>query len=120
MIDMTPVVRAIIVLLCAIITCVLVPLIRSKTTLSQRQELADWVQTAVTAAEQIYKGAGRGEEKKLYVQTWLRERNIVINDSEIDAMIESAVHNLNSGTWLLGEAVEATTGTGVMAEEGAT
>ena len=116
MIDITPVVKAVIMLACVIITCVLVPYIRSKTTLSQRHELLYWVQIAVQAAEQIYKGSGRGEEKKLYVQAWLRERNIVVNDSEIDAMIESAVHNLNSAL-VIGEAIGLSTETIVDVEE---
>lgn len=98
MIDITPIIKAAILLLCTVVTCVLIPYIRSKTTISKRQEILEWVNIAVTAAEQIYKGNGRGAEKKMYVQAWLRERNIVVNDSEIDAMIESAVHNLNSGS----------------------
>lgn len=98
MIDITPIIKAVILLLCTVVTCVLIPYIRSKTTLSKRQEILEWVNIAVAAAEQLYKGSGRGAEKKMYVQAWLRERNIVVNDSEIDAMIESAVHNLNSGS----------------------
>lgn len=97
MIDITPIIKAVILLLCTVVTCVLIPYIRSKTTLSKRQEILEWVNIAVAAAEQLYKGSRRGAEKKMYVQAWLRERNIVVNDSEIDAMIESAVHNLNSG-----------------------
>ena len=101
MVDITPIVQAVIALLVAIATCVLIPLIRSKTTLSKRQELLEWVQIAVQAAEQIYQGSGRGAEKKMYVQAWLKEQNIVISDSEI----ESAVHTLNSAL-LIGEPVE--------------
>ena len=92
--DITKIVEAVIALAMAIVTCVLVPLIKSKTTLSQRQELMEWVTIAVNAAEQLYQGSGRGAEKKMYVQAWLRERNIVIDDTEIDAMIESAVLEL--------------------------
>ena len=92
--DITKIVEAVIALATAIVTCVLVPFIKSKTTLSQRQELMEWVTIAVNAAEQLYQGSGRGAEKKMYVQAWLRERNVVIDDTEIDAMIESAVLEL--------------------------
>lgn len=108
MIDITSIAKAVLALLAAVVSAVLVPLIRSKTTLSKRQELMEWITIAVSAAEQIYQGSGRGAEKKMYVQAWLRARNIVINDDEIDAMIESAVHDLKTGTLLLGEAEEVT------------
>lgn len=106
MIDITPIIQAGIILICAVITGVLVPLIKSKTALSQRQELMEWVNIAVTAAEQLYQGAGRGKEKKAYVVKWLLDRGIQVKDKEIDAMIESAVHDLTAGTVLRSEAVE--------------
>lgn len=106
MIEITPIIQAGIIMICTVITGVLIPLIKSKTTLSQRQELMEWVQIAVSAAEQLYKGTGRGQEKKAYVVKWLLDRGIQVKDKEIDAMIESAVHDLNAGALLLGEAVE--------------
>ena len=65
--DVTSVVEAVLALVGAIITCVLVPYIKSKTTAEQQKEINAWVKIAVSAAEQIYKGQGRGEEKKAYV-----------------------------------------------------
>ena len=94
--DITKIVEAVITLLCAVITCIVIPLIKSKTTLSQRQELIEWVKIAVTAAEQLYRGSGRGAEKKKYVLEWLAQRNIKVDEAEIDAMIESAVHEMNA------------------------
>lgn len=52
---------------------------------------------AVSAAEQIYKGSGRGEEKKAYVIQWLREHGITVDEAKLDALIESAVYELNQG-----------------------
>ena len=40
---------------------------RSKTTAQQRSELVAWAKIGVAAAEQIYVGQGRGDEKKQYV-----------------------------------------------------
>lgn len=107
MIDVTAIVQALILLLCAVITYVLVPFIRSKTTISQQQEISDYVQIAVQAAEQIFRESGKGKDKKAYVLEWLKERNITVDDSKIDAMIESAVHELNSGTIALSEPINA-------------
>ena len=49
------------------------------------------------AAEQIFAGSGRGEEKKEYVVQWLKDRGITVDAEKIDAMIEAAVYELNQG-----------------------
>ena len=95
--DITPIVEAVISLVAVIITAIVIPYIKSKTTKEQRQELAGWIKIAVSAAEQIYHGAGRGKEKKQFVINWLAERNIKLDSETIDAMIESAVYDLNKG-----------------------
>ena len=52
MIDITPIITSIIGILSIIITVVLIPLIRSKTTVSQQNALMTAVHIAVFAAEQ--------------------------------------------------------------------
>ena len=95
--DVTSVVEAVLALVGAIITCVLVPYIKSKTTAEQQKEINAWVKIAVSAAEQIYKGQGRGEEKKAYGLEWLRERGVTVDEARLDAMIEAAVYELSQG-----------------------
>lgn len=95
--DITPIVEAVAAVLCAVVTCVLVPYIKSKTTTEQQKEINAWVKIAVTAAEQIYTGSGRGEEKKAYVLEWLRERGVTVDEARLDAMIEAAVYELSQG-----------------------
>ena len=63
----------------------------------QQAEINAWVKIAVTAAEQIYRGSGRGEEKKAYVLNWLAEHGITLDEDRIDALIEAAVYELNHG-----------------------
>ena len=65
MIDITPVINAVIALLAAGVSVFLIPWIKSKTTDAQRKELLEWVKIGVAAAEQLYKGAGprRGKEE---------------------------------------------------------
>ena len=94
--DITAIIEAILALAGAVITCVLIPYIKSKTTTEQQKEINAWVKIAVTAAEQIYKGQGRGEEKKEYVLAWLQEHGITVDEAKLDAMIEAAVYELTN------------------------
>ena len=67
--------------------------------------------TAFTAAEQIYAGSGRGEEKKAYVIDWLRKHGVTVDESKLDALIEAAVFEHNKGLLTIGEVVEPIVGT---------
>ena len=97
MFDITPIIEAVAALIAVIITAVVIPYIKSKTTTQQQAQINAWVKIAVAAAEQIYKGSGRGEEKKEYVINWLEERGFTLDEDELDALIESAVYELNNG-----------------------
>ena len=94
--DITPVVNGIIALIAAVVTAFVIPWIKSKTTAAQREEINAWVRIAVTAAEQIYSGVGKGKEKKKYVLDFLAEKNLKIDEESVDLMIESAVKNMNA------------------------
>ena len=93
--DITPVVNAVIALAAALVTAFVIPWVKSKTTAAQREEIEAWVRIAVTAAEQIYSGAGKGKEKKKYVLDFLAEKNLKIDEESVDLMIESAVKQMN-------------------------
>ncbi len=110
MYDLTPIIEAVAALIGVVITCILVPFIRSKTTAEQQKEINAWVKIAVSAAEQIFKGSGRGEEKKQYVIAWLKERGFTVDENELDALIEAAVYELNQGIIPIeGVTIETTT-----------
>lgn len=106
MFDITNIVEAIIGLVAVVITSIIIPYIKKRTTTEQQKELVAWVKIAVTAAEQIYVGAGRGAEKKQYVLAWLEERSVTVDWNEIDALIEAAVYELNNTDILAIEPVE--------------
>ena len=93
--DITPVVNAVIALAAAVVTAFVIPWVKSKTTAAQREEINAWVKIAVTAAEQIYSGSGKGKEKKKYVLDFLAEKNLKIDEESVDLMIESAVKEMN-------------------------
>jgi hypothetical protein len=92
--DLTPISEAIITLVVAVITGVLIPYIRSKTTTEQQTVLTALIKAAVTAAEQIYTGTGRGAEKKAYVLAWLADRGVTVDSDKLDALVEAAVYEL--------------------------
>lgn len=94
--DITTIIEAAAALVAAVITAVVIPYIKSRTTAQQQAEINAWVKIAVTAAEQIYRGSGRGEEKKAYVINWLREHGITVDEAKLDALIEAAVYELNT------------------------
>ena len=105
MFDVTYIIEAVFALIAAVITAIVIPYIKSKTTAQQQEEINAWVKIAVTAAEQIYNGSGRGAEKKEYVLNWLHEHGITVDESKLDAMIESAVYELNNGIITIAEGI---------------
>ena len=94
MIDLTPIITAVLTLIISLISALLIPYIKAKTTDEQFKTIKLWVQVAVQAAEMLYVGSGRGEEKKKYVLDFLNSKGFTLNTEEIDNLIESAVLEL--------------------------
>ena len=101
MVDITPIINAVIALIAAIISVFLIPWIKANTTEQQRKTMLELIKIAVAAAEQIYEGEGRGEEKKKYVLDFLASKGIAVDDEAVNAAIESYVQQLNSGVLML-------------------
>lgn len=97
MFDITLIIEAVFALIAVIVTAIVIPYIRSRTTEAQQMEINGWIAIAVAAAEQLYKGEGRGTEKKAYVINWLSTRNIKVDHEKLDALIEAAVFELKNG-----------------------
>ena len=94
MVDLTPIITAVLTLIISLISAFLIPYINAKTTDEQFNTIKLWVQVAVQAAEMLYVGSGRGEEKKKYVMDFLNSKGFTLNTEEIDNLIESAVLEL--------------------------
>lgn len=90
-IDMTQVIVALIGLIGVVLSTVVVPLLRSKTTAQKWENAMFWVRLAVKSAEQIYDQQGLGAKKKEYVEKFLEEHNIKLDPDQIDVAIEAAV-----------------------------
>ena len=95
-IDITPIVNSAIALIGAGVSVFLIPWLKSQTTEAQRKELTAWVKIGVAAAEQLYKGAGRGEEKKQYVIDFLKQKGFKVDEESVINAIEAAVKQLNT------------------------
>ena len=93
----TPILQAVAALLATIITAVVVPYVKSRTTASQQAQINAWVRIAVSAAEQIYSDPGKGKAKKAYVLEWLHDHGVTVDEAQLDALIEAAVYELKSG-----------------------
>ena len=94
--DLTHVIAAAVTLMLAIVTYILYPYIVQKVSAEELAKIKMWVNIAVKAAEMLYEGSGRGEEKKAYVVEFLKNRGFKLDTEAIDAMIESAVLELKS------------------------
>ena len=88
------IILALIGLLGTIVTYVLVPYIKSKTTEKQRDNIYNLVLIAVRAAEQIYNMTGQGKLKKEYVIEYLNSKGVKVTIEDLDVFIESAVLEL--------------------------
>lgn len=93
MIDLTTLANALIALLAAVITAFVIPWLRAKTTVQQRELLQSVVKSLVYAAEQIF-GAGRGEDKLQYVVDRLKAQGYTVDLALIEATVKD-----NFGHW---------------------
>ena len=87
MIDLTPIINAVILLLASIVTAKVIPWIKAKTTNEQQTMLRATIKTLVYAAEQLY-GAGKGSEKLGYVVAHLEAKGYTVDPSEIEAAVK--------------------------------
>ena len=54
------------------------------------------VKIGVAAAEQLYVGQGRGEEKKQYVLDFLKQKGFKVDEESVVNAIEAIVKQLNT------------------------
>lgn len=93
-VDLTQFIVAILTLAISMVSAFLIPYIKTKVTAEQFNTIKLWVQVAVQAAEMLYVGSGRGEEKKKYVLDFLKSKGFTLNMEEIENLIEAAVLEL--------------------------
>jgi len=92
--DLTFIIEFVIALIFALVARYVIPWLKKKLDAEQLENIQTWVTIFVDAAEQLYQGRGRGEEKLTYVLERLEEKGFTIDISELRAMIEAAVYDL--------------------------
>lgn len=95
---MNMIVKGVITIAVALITGFVIPFIKSKIGTEKYSQIATWVNTFVRCAEQIFITAS-GEEKLAKVTEWtetkLKELGITLSATDIRALIEDAVQEMN-------------------------
>ena len=97
--DLTPIIQIVIILIGTIITSFLIPWIKSKTTQEQWWTVQNIAKVAVYAAEVLYKGSGRGEERledgMTYIKEFCSEKGIYFNNDAIRQTVKNMVKKMN-------------------------
>lgn len=80
--------------MCAIITGVIVPYLKTKVSVTQMEAIIKWVTKAVEAAEVLFDTPKSGEEKREYVINFIdkmfNSKKEVITKDQIRILLESA------------------------------
>lgn len=94
MIDLTKIIQFFISVIILALTTFLVPYIKRKINEKDRDDLLEWVDIAVAAAQQMLH-ACTGADRKEYVRNFLNSKGFDVNSKEVDAAIEAAVLRLH-------------------------
>ena len=103
MIDLTPLVEAVIALAAAVITVFLIPWLRARYGNETLEKVRGWVQIAVYAAEKLY-GAGNGDQKLAYAEQVLALHKIKLDTATLKAMVDAEIKKMEQ-TEIVVEAV---------------
>ena len=96
MVDLIPLLQAVIALIASIITLKVIPWIKARTTAQQQVLLRSTTEILVRSAEQLY-GSGKGQDKLNYVEIELERRGYQVDTAAIEASVRAM--NLESG-WI--------------------
>lgn len=93
MLDLTPLVQAIITLAATAVTLFLIPWLRERYGNETLNKAKSLVQIAVYAAEKVY-GAGNGEQKLEFAEHVLAQHKIKLDTNTIMAMIDAEIKKM--------------------------
>ena len=92
--ELTDIISAITTLLAAIMTATVVPWLKEKMSVQERNEMLKWGEIAVMAAQQMYHSLD-GKTRKEYVVRFLESKGYDVDTQEVDSAIEAAVLKLH-------------------------
>lgn len=97
-IDITPILEAVIGVIAAVITVFIIPWIKNKVSAAKWENLNAYAETFVKCAEMTFKGTGLGKDKKKWVIEKLteiaEEHGLKFSADAIEAAVENAVKNM--------------------------
>lgn len=94
MIDLTPLIQAIISVISLAVSAFLIPYLKRKINAAKLEEIQGWVKKAVEAAEVIFPDSGLGDSKLIYVKGFLESKGYTINEKELEVLIHSELHKM--------------------------
>ena len=93
MLDLTPLVEAIIALAATAITIFLIPWLRERYGNETLKKARGWVQIAVYAAEKLY-GAGNGDKKLAHAEQVLAQHKIKLDTLTLKTMVDAEIKKM--------------------------
>ena len=101
MIDLTPIINALILLVAALVSLYVIPWIKTKKTAQELSNLQKWAKIAVAAAQQLFHELD-GETRLAHALAVMAEQGFDVDTIEVRNAIEAAVLELHQQ---LGDAV---------------
>lgn len=95
MIDLTPIINALILIVAALISAYFIPWLKSKKTAEETKDLIAWADIAVAAAQQLYYQLD-GETRLNHALAVMREAGFDIDTIEVRNAVEAAVLKLHN------------------------
>lgn len=95
MIDLTPIVEAVIALAASVITMFLIPWLKQRYSNETLEKARGWVEIAVYAAEKIY-GAGNGDQKLAYAEDFLAQHKIKLDTDDLIALVNAEIKKMET------------------------
>lgn len=93
--DYTAILLAVVSLIGAILTKVLVPYLQARLTEQKLSEIKFWVDIAVIAVEKAFEGEpDKGEIKKYQVMEFIQKLNLPITEEQLELLIDAVVEEL--------------------------
>ena len=93
MLDVTPILEAIIALAASAITIFLIPWLKKRFGNEKMENIRGLVEIAVYAAEKLY-GAGNGDQKLEYAEAFLARHKIKLDTAELIAMVNAEIKKM--------------------------
>ena len=94
--NITPIIETVFALIAAVITAIVIPYIRSKTTGSSRRRSTPGCALRLAQRSRFMSAPGAARRRR-HTSYWLAEHGVTLDETRLDAMIEAAVYDLKKG-----------------------